>query len=313
MSVKISTYAGRVGWLVRKYLPNMASSAYLKLQYIKRRKVTRDYIEYFCNSPEMLPPQNFQIETINRCNNTCSFCPANRNDESRPFCKIDENLFKKIIDELAQMDYKGYISLYVNNEPFMDTRIIPFHQYVREKLPNAKIKFFTNGLLLDIEKFNQIAPYVDLFIINNYCNDMKLHKNVEELYNYLKQNPTIHEKLDIQIHIRYINEVLTNRAGNAPNKKAKRKAIKEPCIFPYTDMIVYPDGVVGLCCCDTKEVTKLGNLNAESIQAIWSGQKFNAAREKLRYGRNNMKFCEYCDFVDAGLRFKISKTAKKNH
>lgn len=50
MSVSISTYAGRIGWIARKYLPFLSSDAYLKLQYVKRRKVSQEYIEYFCDS-----------------------------------------------------------------------------------------------------------------------------------------------------------------------------------------------------------------------------------------------------------------------
>lgn len=309
MSVKVFTYGGRIGWLARKYVPNAACQAYLKLQYMRKRKMSQDYIDYFCDHTEILAPQLISIETINRCNGTCAFCSASKGNESRPFYRMEDDLFQKIIDELAEMNYSGYLSLYVINEPFMDTRIISFHKYAREKLPNATMLLYSNGLLLDIEKFNQIAPYVDIFTINNYCDNMKLHKNIEELYNYLKHNPSVHEKMEIKIEIRYNNEVLTNRAGNAPNRQnEKRKVIKEPCVIPYSDMTIYSNGVVGLCCCDTKEVTNLGNLNTESIQSVWSGQKFREIREKMRYGRNNMKFCESCDFVYASsVRVEMCK------
>ena len=63
------------------------------------------------------------IETLNRCNGVCLFCSANKNAESRPFQKMDKFLFYKIIDDLKEMKYDGYLNLYVNNEPFMDTRI----------------------------------------------------------------------------------------------------------------------------------------------------------------------------------------------
>ena len=129
MSVRISTYAGKLGWMARKYLPFISSDVYLKFQYIKRRKVSQKYIEYFCNSEKKPQPLNILIETINRCNSTCSFCAANRNDECRPFCRMEEDLFKKIVSQIADWDYSGYISLFANNEPFMDTRIIEFHKY----------------------------------------------------------------------------------------------------------------------------------------------------------------------------------------
>lgn len=307
MSVSISTYAGRLGWMARKYFPFLSSNAYLKLQYVKRRKISQEYIDYFCDSKKKPQPLNILIETINRCNSTCSFCAANRNDECRPFCRMEEDLFKRIISQIADWDYSGYISLFANNEPFMDTRIIDFHRYIREKLPNARIKVFTNGLLLDCTKFKEIAPYADLFIINNYCDDRKLHPNIEELYQYLKKNPAIHEKIDVQIKIRYIGEVLTNRAGTSPNKKETKSIIKEPCLFPYTDMVIYPDGKAGICCCDVKEVTDLGNVNQETIQEIWTGKKYESLRRKLRDGRQENKFCEHCDFVDTGLRVKLAK------
>ncbi len=311
MSVTVSTYAGNFGWYARKYLPHVVSSAYLKLQYLKRKKASQEYIEYFCSCKEKPQPLNFLIETINRCNSTCEFCSANIHAENRPFCRMEQGLFEKVIDQIAEWDYAGYISLFVNNEPFMDTRVIEQHKYIREKLPKARIKVFTNGLLLTVEKFIEIAPYVDLFIINNYCEDKKLHKNVEELYEYLKAHPELHENMEVRIQVRYIKEVLTNRAGTAPNKKAGVKTIKEPCLFPYTDMVIYPNGIVGICCCDVKEVTNLGDANKEALKDIWTGERYENIRRQLRKGRDGYPFCSHCDFVDTGLRVQICK--EQNH
>ena len=47
-----------------------------------------------------------EIETINRCNGVCAFCPVNINNDSRVFSIMQEELFEKIIDELAEMDLK---------------------------------------------------------------------------------------------------------------------------------------------------------------------------------------------------------------
>lgn len=41
MSVKVSTYAGRIGWLARKYIPNVTGRAYLKFQYIRRKRLPK--------------------------------------------------------------------------------------------------------------------------------------------------------------------------------------------------------------------------------------------------------------------------------
>ena len=41
--------------------------------------------------------------------------------------------------QLHDWGYKGHLTLYGNNEPWLDTRIVAFHKYAREKLPDAFI------------------------------------------------------------------------------------------------------------------------------------------------------------------------------
>ena len=60
---------------------------------------------------------SIEIETINRCNNDCSFCPVNREKDIRSFAKMSDEIFYKIIDELHDMDYAKGINLFSNNEP----------------------------------------------------------------------------------------------------------------------------------------------------------------------------------------------------
>lgn len=62
--------------------------------------------------------RHVEIETYNRCNGVCEFCPVSAKWESRPECKMDEGLFKKIINELEMINYDGRLALFSNNEPF---------------------------------------------------------------------------------------------------------------------------------------------------------------------------------------------------
>lgn len=59
-----------------------------------------------------------EIETINRCNGNCSFCPVSRKSDTRKMAKMSRNLFVNIIDQLGDIDYKGKLALFSNNEPF---------------------------------------------------------------------------------------------------------------------------------------------------------------------------------------------------
>ena len=39
-------------------------------------------------------PGNIEIETFNRCNATCQFCPVNRDADPRPMKRMEESLFR---------------------------------------------------------------------------------------------------------------------------------------------------------------------------------------------------------------------------
>ncbi len=302
MSVKIHNFAGIIGWNARKYLPRISSACYLKYQYWARRKASKAYIEYFMQQEETPLPLIVSVETINRCNSTCSFCPANKNADKRPYKRMDDALFYSIIDQLADWGFHGYITLYGNNEPWLDTRLVEFHQYARKKLPDAFIFISSNGLLLTVDKVKEIIPYINQLIINNYCLDRKLHDNLQEIYDYIKAHPAEFQDVDIVIQMRYLNEVLTNRAGSSPNKQNAVRTIKEICVMPYTDMWILPDGRLGICCCDDYEVTNLADLHEVSLRDGWNSEAYQKLRQAMQGGRHNYPFCAHCDFVDAGIR-----------
>lgn len=302
MSIRVHNFGGIIGWNAKKYLPRISSAGYLKLQFISRRRSQKNYIEYFLSRKEAPHPLVVNLETVNRCNSTCEFCTANIHAEKRPYKKMDDALYYSVIDQLHDWNYKGHLTLYGNNEPWLDTRIVEFHKYAREKLPDAFIFMSTNGLLLNVDKVKSIVPYVDQLIINNYCLDMKMHDNVQVIHDYVKAHPEEFKDVDILVQIRYLKEVLTNRAGSAPNKQSKGKVIKETCLMPFTDLWITPFGKLGICCCDNFEVTELADLNQTSLREGWNSEKYKKLRETIATGRQNYPFCKYCDFIDAGLR-----------
>ena len=169
MSVRYHNFGGSLGWNLQKRFPKLSSESYLKLQFLTRNKLQEKYINYFLEGKEPPMPLVVNLETINRCNSTCSFCTANKNAEKRPYRRMDDALFYSIIDQLHDWGYKGHLTLYGNNEPFLDTRIVEFHKYCREKLPHSFIFLSSNGLLLTVDKVKEIIPYVNQLIINNYC------------------------------------------------------------------------------------------------------------------------------------------------
>lgn len=202
--------------------------------------------------------EHLEIETYNRCNGVCDFCPVSVKAESRPEKYMDEKLFKKLIDELAEMDYHGRLALFSNNEPFLDDRILAFHKYAREKLPHARMHLFTNGTLLTLDKFIELMNYLDELIIDNYNQELKLIPNCQKIKAYCEEHPELIKR--VTISLRKPKEILATRGGDAPNRHEQVSYKDTKCVNPFVEMIVRPDGKVSLCCNDPLGKNTMGDL-----------------------------------------------------
>ncbi len=251
--------------------------------------------------PPAVPPleadplfSSVEIETINRCNGSCSFCPVNHRQDPRPFKKMSAELFRKIIDELAAMNFSRHVCLFSNNEPLLDTRIYEFAEYARSRLPLAHISMYSNGILLDVEKYARIIKNLDSLVIDNYCTDYTMKPNIAEIAKYAESRHEEWKKTNIQI--RYENQIMTTRGGQAPNS---RKRIKKPlnigCILPATQFIIRPDGKSSLCCNDALGTVTLGDVNAEGLVNAWNSAAARDARRNVLRARTHFEICKGCD------------------
>lgn len=242
---------------------------------------------------------HIEIETVNRCNGGCSFCPVSRGNDIREFAYMTDQLFESIINQLSNMCYAGRVLLFSNNEPFLDDKIIERHKYARERLKNATMHLYTNGTLLTLKKFIDIVQYVDELIIDNYSQDLQLIKPCRTIVEYCQEHSELIKK--VTIVLRKPNEILTSRGGDAPNRqKSLASYPKAKCVLPYKQLIVRPDGKVSLCCNDPLGKNTLADLTKETIIEAWNNRQFREVREKLYKGRGNLEHCIYCDFFSVG-------------
>jgi radical SAM protein with 4Fe4S-binding SPASM domain len=236
--------------------------------------------------------RRFEIETINRCNGKCAFCPVNAKDDPRHYAKMPDELFYKIISQLKELDYTGILLISSNNEPLLDERIISFANHVHNEVPRAFSGLFTNGTLLTLDKFKELVKDLDFILIDNYRNDYEFHPTVKQVYEYCLQHPNIAKK--VRINKRLDNEVLTTRAGISPNAESC-KVYGRVCPHPYSQMVIRPDGKVSLCCVDAIGQMTLGDINEQSILEIWNGKKYVQLREQLIKGSEFVPVCHTCD------------------
>lgn len=273
------------------------SIQYTEKDALKERK--NDEIDLLSACTEVLMQQkplfnHIEIETYNRCNGGCEFCPVSVKNDIRPERTMSEELFKKIIDELSTMDYHGGVALFSNNEPFLDSRIIEFCKYAREKVPHAKTHLFTNGTLLKLNMFVEVIDYLDELIIDNYNVDLQLIPNNLAIKKYCEEHLELREK--VTIVMRHPKEVLESRGGQAPNKKRRELFTDVKCTHPFRQMIIRPDGKVSICCNDALGETDMGDVNENTLVEIWKGEKFENVRKNIQqFGRGGVEFCRYCD------------------
>ena len=239
-----------------------------------------------------------EIETINRCNGICDFCPVSKQNDIREYRVMREELFKKIVEELAEINYGGKIALFSNNEPFLDDRIIEWNKYAREKIKNARIHLFTNGTLLTLDKFISIIDYLDELIIDNYTLNGQLLRTCKDICDYCN----VHEELKSKVTIvmRNPHEILSSRGGSAPNRSDIKEYKDNRCALPFRQMIIRPSGEVSLCCNDPLGKYTLGDVNVQTLSEIWYGEKFNNIRKRLYLGRKNIEACSRCDNISLG-------------
>lgn len=234
-----------------------------------------------------------EIETHNRCNNNCSFCPVSVGNDIREYKQMSEELFLKIINNLEDLKYCNALSLFSNNEPFLDSRMIKFLKLAKERLPNAYHYIYTNGSVLTPELFIEAEKYLDLIVIDNYNDSLELNGPVKKIYELFENNRAYKDK--VRIDIRKKTEILSSRGGEAPNRKDSLKTIKNLCVLPFVQLIIRPDGKISLCCNDAYGKMTLGDINKDKIEDIWNGEKYNEVRANIIKGRSYIDLCKCCD------------------
>ncbi|MAM68350.1 MAG: radical SAM protein [Rhodospirillaceae bacterium] len=252
----------------------------------------REKFEKLSDRAEM--PTHIEIETVNRCNSTCSFCPVNRLVDPRDGARMTEDTFQEIIDELRDWNYTGTLNLFSNNEPFLDKRIFDFIDIARKNLPDAYIQIITNGTLLTPEKAVAALENLTNMVINNYAPTHELHDNLKKVVEHLETNrPDLAAK--VTVGYRSTEEVKTNRAGNAPNRNKLPTIFRSRCAYPFVQMVVRPDGKVSMCCNDALGQETLGDVAQDGLRKAWNDPVRKELQELMIAGRHKIDLCATCD------------------
>jgi MoaA/NifB/PqqE/SkfB family radical SAM enzyme len=113
--------------------------------------------------------ESVNIEVNSYCNRRCWFCGNSAIDRHSSNIPMSDDLFKKIIDELTEIDYCGVICYAIYNEPLTCETLEEKIRYVKNKLPNCAQLVNTNGDYLTKEKLESLSSAgLDNIIISVY-------------------------------------------------------------------------------------------------------------------------------------------------
>jgi MoaA/NifB/PqqE/SkfB family radical SAM enzyme len=205
---------------------------------------------------------------------------------------MKREVFEKCLSDLAQIDYCNTLSLYNNNEPFIDKRLVDFIRQTSATLPGAKLFLFTNGDLLDsIVLENCFDAGLQLLHISVYE-----ESKVDKMRRFQKRFGESKIKLLMKFHSTTI-KMFHNYGGAVLDSTVNQTVPECGCMLPFRKVIVNAQGTVGLCCVDFFNEVKFENVVDRSLVDIFrDNSNLNKIRNVLCSGRKGLTVCERCSY-----------------
>lgn len=241
--------------------------------------------------------QKLLVELQSNCNRNCFFCnrPGDTSglrfrDGERVIQRMPDEHIVSIIDQAAELGFKGHIAFHHMSEAFLDSRVVEYAHYAKEKgmIPYAH----TNGDVLRYQPFTSkmAADVFEYMVIGLYDYKTKAEKVEEEKFWKERLQGTI-------VKFSYVGNMYP-RAHTKPSERLKRKKACYPsgvCSRPFKRLIVHYDGGVALCCEDMEETFYLGNAFETPIEEIWFSEKHMEIVRSLNIGgRYLYSLCRKC-------------------
>ncbi len=142
-------------------------------------------------------PTHIQIQTSSFCGSRCSVCPHSRVSTLKPQGLMDENLFKKIIDECSQYSPERIIP-YLMADPMTDQHIFERISYIRQKVPTTCIEISTTA--------NKIEPKIIDKLLRSPISELRISSFGITKESYKKFMPGVNHSESIRNITIFIDE-----------------------------------------------------------------------------------------------------------
>lgn len=275
---------------------------YIDPQTIRKDAIVRDRLTYIDEFP-LFSAVEFNI--WQNCNRACAFCPVSdpevyeRRNEG-----IDPCSYRKVMEELAQIDYRGCVYFSGFCEPLLHPNVLDLVSLTKEILPYSRLEIFTNGDrikhdegLLD-ELFRRGLDSISISIYDGP--DAMIHfQKIIASHRSLMGKVILRRRFFLDGNW---GMTVSNRTGlvdsNAfrDEKETKiRPPIMAPCFYPFYQIFIDYTGRVLICPNDWGKRFVCGNVGTTHILDIWKGDRLQTARQILADGERLFVPCSQCD------------------
>lgn len=282
-----------------------------------------------------------EVEVFTYCNRTCWFCPnasiPQRQDRQGNLL-MDEGTYLRILDELAEVDYRGSITYSRYNEPLADrATILTRIRQARERLPGAFLFTHSNGDFATRDYLDALAEAgLNALRMQTYPGNDERWEDAAILARQARQlerlglaaSPMIHApgvrhmvradhpRLELTIDARNFDDIGTDRGGLVQlRRKVERNS---PCFVVFQHLYIDYNGSIVPCCNIRSDVpahepyvvARLdGRLSIYEAYARLAGWR----RSLLTFGPKKAP-CDTCAYeeipYDAGLAGRLEGFAK---
>lgn len=261
------------------------------------------------------------IENTNICPANCTICP--RDKYVQKLGVMDFNLFRKVINTLANQSNVDTVDMGGFGEPYADKLLFERCEYIRQKLPTAKIFTSSNCYLMTPDKYEDTVKYIDALKISVYgvskavyerCHRgsvtfEKTYDNILGLLALSKKPYTIglltlteDNECEKEAWLKFwqpkLDEVYIwkphNFAGNM-NFRTIDRTNQRSCGRPANGpLYVHIDGTVSMCCLDINKKLVIGNMNTDTIPEIFKSKAYQRIKQAHRTGNFEGLLCNDC-------------------
>ena len=306
----------------------------LRRTYRNTKNFIKDRISILkgeCTSKEL---DCIEIDIMGSCTNKCFMCPARAGKKKNR--KMSDKMFEKIINQLAERNFKGMIYLLGQCEPYLDKQLFEKINFVNEKLPEAVIRIISNFTILNDETIKKtINSPIDLFTNSIYALDPinyekicgrpnfdKAFKNqIKFVKEYAKASPqpeflfsiylietdfTKPEEDFLMYFLSLIPVPETLRTGLI-NTKGILHQKTTPHMFSkciYTPHVkIVNSGDMTICSLDHDSIYKVGNISEDNVYDVINNKKARTIRRKMLFSKQDISSCQCCDYGNTENKF----------